>query len=135
MNIEPAKVVSDYERNLKKGGTVSCFGVLKLLNELLNPENKPTDKANIALRDRLYGVLTFGDKLFFGQNYSFDDRKPRDDLFNILHKEVAVTKERLVVIKKAVRVLPTSEKNQTTATNKISKAIELLEAKLVKKSK
>lgn len=44
MNIEPHKVVADYERNLQKGGVVSCFGVLKLLNELLDEESNPAEE-------------------------------------------------------------------------------------------
>ena len=108
MNIEPAKVVSDYERNLSRGGTVACFGVLKLLNELLDPENNPQEEWNRKLRDRLYVVLAGGEKLFLGQNYSFDDRKPRDDLYIITQKETDLDEDRIQLIRKALRMLPSA---------------------------
>ena len=130
MNIEPEKVVTDYERNLQKGGIVSCFGVLKLLNELLDEENNPNENWNIELRDRLYIILTSGEKLFMGQNYSLDDRKPRDDLYAILQKETHLTEDRIQIIKKALRLLPTSERNTTVAKDHLSKYIEKLQRKL-----
>lgn len=132
MNIEPDKVVYDYERNLKRGGTVSCFGVLKLLNELLDESNEPYSDWNIALRDRLYVVLAGGEKLFLGQNYSFEDRKPRDDLYNILQKEVCLDDDRILKIRKALRLLPTTEKNAEVAKQKLSNYIEKLQKRIEK---
>lgn len=132
MNIEPEKVVSDYERNLQKGRAVSCFGVLKLLNELLDEESVPESKENISLRDRIYVILSSGEKLFLGQNYSFDDRKPRDDLYNILQKEVSLNHDRLALIRRALRTLPTTEKDALTAKEKLNKFIEKLEKRIVK---
>ena len=117
MNIEPERVVGDYERNLAKGGTVACYGVLKLLNELLDPENRPEEAWNRKLRDRLYVVLTGGEKLFLGQNYSFDDRKPRDDLY-------------IQLIKKALRMLPSSEKDGVAAKTRIAEYIEKLSKRI-----
>ena len=132
MNIEPDKVVYDSERNLKRGGTVSCFGVLKLLNELLDESNEPYSDWNIALRDRLYVVLAGGEKLFLGQNYSFEDRKPRDDLYNILQKEVCLDDDRILKIRKALRLLPTTEKNAEVAKQKLSNYIEKLQKRIEK---
>ena len=130
MNIEPERVVSDYERNITKGGTVACYGVLKLLNELLNEENNPHEEWNRALRDRLYVVLSNGDKLFLGQSYSFDDRKPRDDLFTITQKEIDLTEERIQLIRKALRMLPTSEKDGVAAKMHITEYIEKLSKRI-----
>lgn len=132
MNIEPEKVVSDYERNLQKGRDVSCFGVLKLLNELLDEENVPEAKENVFLRDRIYAILSNGDKLFLGQNYSFDDRKPRDDLYNILQKEVSLNADRISLIRRALRTLPTTEKDSLIAKEKLNRFIEKLEKRIVK---
>ena len=130
MNIEPERVVGDYERNLAKGGTVACYGVLKLLNELLDPENHPEEAWNRKLRDRLYVVLTGGEKLFLGQNYSFDDRKPRDDLYIITQKEIDLSEERIQLIKKALRMLPSSEKDGVAAKTRIAEYIEKLSKRI-----
>ena len=132
MNIEPEKVVADYERNLARGGTVACFGVLKLLNELLDEENNPQEEWNRNLRDRLYVVLAGGEKLFLGQNYSFDDRKPRDDLYVITQKEIDLNEDRIQLIRKALRMLPSSEKDGTAAKERIAEYVEKLNKRIGK---
>ena len=130
MNIEPEKVVKDYERNLERGGTVACLGVLKLLNELLSEENNPQEEWNRNLRDRLYVVLAGGEKLFLGQNYSFEDRKPRDDLYVITKKEIDLTEDRIQLIKKALRMLPSSEKDGNAAKERIKEYVDELSRRI-----
>lgn len=133
MNIEPEKVVADYERNLKRGGTVAVYGVIKLLSELLDEEDgHPEEEWNRNLRDRIYVVLAGGEKLFLGQNYSFDDRKPRDDLYLITQKEIDLTEERIQLIRKALRMLPTSEKDSASAKQRIVAYVEELRGKIAK---
>jgi len=131
MNIEPDRVVFGYEQNLRRGDPINIYGVIKLLDGFLSEDKQPKDVKNRELRDRLYKILAAGEiRLYPGQNYYFDDKRPRDDLYEITEKEVDLTEERVELIRKALRALSTSEKNSEKAIEKLKSHVGKLTSKI-----